>query len=115
VTGRRIYHVAERAHWDAAVAAGDYRRSTRDQTLDEVGYLHGANADQVAGVLQRYYLDATDLVLLAVDADLVADLLRDENTSGGTELFPHLYGPLPVDAVVVVTGERAAPPAPETT
>lgn len=99
---RRIYHVADKAHWAAAQEAGDYRRSTRDQSLDEVGYLHGANPEQVRGVLDRYYLDATDLVLLVVDTELVADLLRDENTSGGTELFPHLYGPLPVDAVVEV-------------
>jgi glutathione S-transferase len=103
MTARRIYHVADRTHWAEAQVAGDYRRSTRDQSLDEVGYLHAANADQVVGVLSRYYQGVSDLLLLTVDADRVAELLRDENTSGGTELFPHLYGPLPVDAVIAVT------------
>ena len=102
MTGRRIFHVADRHHWAAAQEAGAYTRSTRDQSLDEVGYLHGANPDQVAGVLERYYQGVNDLVLLVVDVEPVAHLLRDENTSGGTELFPHLYGPLPVDAVVEV-------------
>jgi uncharacterized protein (DUF952 family) len=102
VSGRRIYHVADRQHWVDAQAAGAYTRSTRDLSLDEVGYLHGANPDQVAGVLDRYYQGVDDLVLLVVDVEAVAHLLRDENTSGGTELFPHLYGALPADAVVEV-------------
>ena len=102
MSGRRIYHVADRQHWVDAQATGEYTRSTRDQSLDEVGYLHGANPDQVAGVLERYYQGVDDLVLLVVDVDAVDHLLRDENTSGGTELFPHLYGPLPAGAVVEV-------------
>jgi len=103
MTGRRIYHVADRTHWATAEADGAYRRSTRDQSFDEVGYMHCSNADQVRGVLERYYEGIDDLVLLTIDADQVADILRDENTSGGTELFPHLYEPLPVAAVIEVT------------
>lgn len=103
MTGRRIYHVADRTHWSDAVAAGTYRRSTRDQSFDEVGFMHCANADQVAGVLERYYQGVDDLVLLSIDADRVGGVLRDESTTGGTERFPHLYGPLPTDAVVEVT------------
>jgi uncharacterized protein (DUF952 family) len=103
MSGRRIYHVADRTHWADAQADGRYRRSTRDQAFDEVGYMHGANAEQLSGVLERYYQGVDDLVLLTIDADAVSAILRDENTSGGTELFPHLYEPLPVDAVIAVT------------
>ena len=28
--------------------------------------------------------------------------IREENTEGGDELYPHIYGPLNVDAVVSV-------------
>ncbi len=94
MTGRRIYHVADRRHWLEAQAAGEYRRSTRDLAFDEEGFMHGANADQVRGVLERHDAGVDDLVLLTIDADAVAADLRDENTSGGTELFPHLYAPL---------------------
>lgn len=103
MTGRRIYHVADRGHWLEAQEAGEYRRSTRDLSFDEEGFMHCSTAAQVRGVLERYYVGVEDLVLLTIDADLVADSLRDENTSGGTELFPHLYAPLPVEAVVAVT------------
>ncbi len=103
MSGRRIHHVADRSHWEDAQATGTYGRSTRDQAFDEVGYMHCANDDQVAGVLERYYQGVDDLVLLTIDADAVAATLRDENTSGGTERFPHLYAPLPVTAVVAVT------------
>lgn len=103
MTGRRIYHVADRRHWADARATGVYRRSTRDLAFEEEGYMHCANPEQVPGVLDRYYRGIEDLLLLTIDADAVAAVLRDENTSGGTELFPHLYEPLPVSAVVGVT------------
>lgn len=103
MSGRRIYHVADHGHWLRALEDGHYRRSTRDRSFDEEGFMHCSTAAQVRGVLERYYDGVEDLVLLTIDADLVADALRDENTSGGTELFPHLYAPLPVDAVVAVT------------
>ena len=103
MTSRRIYHVADRAHWLDAQATGEYRRSTRDQAFDEVGFMHCANADQVAGVLERYYRGVDDLLLLTIDAERVAHALRDESTGGGTERFPHLYEALPIEAVIEVT------------
>lgn len=105
MTGRRIYHVADRGHWADAQATGVYRRSTRDLAFEDEGYMHCANPEQVPGVLARYYQGIEDLLLLTIDADAdaVAAVLRDENTSGGTELFPHLYEPLPVSAVIEVS------------
>ena len=86
------------------VASGRlYERSTIDQALDEVGFVHCAFTHQVEGVVTRYYADRTDVVVLTIDASRLRSELRIENTSGGTELFPHVYGPLDPDAVVAVT------------
>ncbi len=41
-------------------------------------------------------------MLLHIDANKVEATIRDENLDGGDELFPHIYGPLPVEAVVSV-------------
>lgn len=81
---------------------GYYRSSTRDQSLDEVGFIHCANPDQVTGVARRFYADLSDeLIALVIDLDalsLVADVRFED--SGRGELFPHIHGPLPTNTVV---------------
>jgi glutathione S-transferase len=97
-----VFHVAERAEWEATVAGRPYPWSTRGLELDAVGFVHLAEAGQVRGVLERYYVGVDDLVLLSVDiAD--GDDLRDEAAEGADERFPHLYRALTADDVVAVT------------
>lgn len=98
-----IHHIAERSHWLDAQATGAYRRSTRGLSLDEVGFIHCATADQVRPVLERHYQGVEDLVLLTIAVDRLPDALVYERGAERSELFPHLYGPLPVDAVTHVT------------
>jgi uncharacterized protein (DUF952 family) len=98
-----IHHLALAADWAAAQEAGEYRVSTRGATVDEVGFVHAAHAHQVAGVAERYYSDVTDdLVLLVIDPDRLGVPVVEEVPPGGTEAFPHVYGPVRVDAVVEV-------------
>jgi len=51
----------------------------------------------------------TDLLLLHVDESRVGAEVRRENLEGGQWLFPHIYGPLPVSAVIDVTPMVPAP------
>ena len=88
-----IWHIAERADWEAARAAGSYERSTRGLGLAEVGFVHCSYPEQAAGVAAAFYADAGDLILLRIDPDQVPAEIRVE---GG---FPHVYGPVPVAAV----------------
>jgi uncharacterized protein (DUF952 family) len=98
-----IYHLTFAADWDAAITVGSYRISGRGMTLDSEGFLHFSYAHQLAGVAQRFWRDPEEpVVLLTVDPDLLDLPVVAENTSGGSELFPHLYGPLPIPAVVSV-------------
>jgi uncharacterized protein (DUF952 family) len=46
------------------------------------------------------YSNSADVVLLRIDRDVVGHEVRVENLDGGENLFPHVYGPLPIDAVV---------------
>jgi len=95
-----VHHLALPHDWATAVGAGTYRMSTRGRTLDEVGFVHCATAEQVAGVANRFYADVDELVLLTIDPSRTGVELRWEPpTPGVDELFPHLYGPLPVAAV----------------
>lgn len=99
-----IYHVALASDWDGAMTVGTYRISTIGRTLQTEGFIHCSYADQVATVANTFYAAVDEsLVLLTVDTDLLDAQVIAENTGGGIELFPHVYGPIPVAAVVAVT------------
>jgi uncharacterized protein (DUF952 family) len=93
-----IYHAALPADWDAAVRAGRYEVSTRGRTLADEGFIHAAYERQVEGVLNRYYADVDEVVLLVIDRGTVGAPVIDETVAG--EQFPHICGALPVMAVV---------------
>lgn len=100
---RVIFHLALVTDWDAARVAGEYAVSTRGATLADVGFVHCSTAEQWRGVRERFYADvpAADLVLLSVDPTGL-DVRYEPPAPGVEELFPHVYGPIPVSAVVGV-------------
>ena len=106
----RIYHVASRSDWERALRSGVYTTSTRGRTLEQEGFLHAARADQVAAVLERFYADVAEpLLLLEVDTDLLDVPWQEDPVDHDT--FPHVYGPLPTSAVVDVRPVGPGEPA----
>jgi uncharacterized protein (DUF952 family) len=97
-----LFHLAERGDWLAAVAAGEYRVSTRGVTLDEQGFIHCSLRHQLREVADRFYADADDLVALVIDSARVPAPIRYEAPEPGAEAYPHIYGPLPASAVIRV-------------
>lgn len=102
-----LLHLAEAPLWEAARGTGTYEMSTRGRTLQEEGFIHLSLPHQLPGVARMLYGDGDgdggrDLVVLVVDPDRLADPVRYEAMRPGGEEFPHLYGPLPVGAVVEV-------------
>lgn len=94
-----IYHVTTRAEWDRAQQLGAYEAAS----LPIEGFMH-ASADerQVAGVLQRYFAGQSGLVKLTIDPARLTHELKWELAPSVNEEFPHIYGPLNLDAVVAV-------------
>jgi uncharacterized protein (DUF952 family) len=66
------------------------------------GFIHCSNGHQVVWVANQRFRGRTDLVLLHIDPTRLGAQVRYENLEGGEELFPHVYGPIPVTAVVDV-------------
>lgn len=101
----RIFHVATRADWERARATGSYTISTLGRTLAEEGFVHASRADQWRGVLERFYGDVAEpLVLLEIDTDrLDVPVVEEPPAPGVAETFPHVYGAVPVAAVTAVT------------
>lgn len=94
-----IYHITTREKWAAAQAAGQYEADT----LATEGYMHCSTEQQVAGVLDRYFQGQTGLVKLSIDRAKVERPLVFELAGSINEVFPHIHGPLNLDAVVAVS------------
>ena len=93
-----VYKICPAALWRSAERASAFRGAAIDLAD---GYIHFSAADQVAETAAKHFAQADDLVLVAVDADALGDALKWEPSRGGA-LFPHLYGALPLTAVVWV-------------
>ena len=90
------YKLVDRAEWEAARAVGVYAGSAVDHAD---GYIHMSTAGQLAETVRRHYSGRVDLVLVTVDPDDLGEALKWEPSRGG-DLFPHLYAPMPLSAVV---------------
>ena len=93
---RRIYHLVPRATWENA-PSGPYRAAS----LESEGFIHCSYRGQVAGSANKFYSDESEMLLLAIDPDLLNSELRDEEGRPG-ELFPHVYGPINREAIAEV-------------
>lgn len=91
-----IYKILRRPEWDAFRAAGETAGAPVDLAD---GYIHFSTAVQVAETAARHFATESDLVLVAVKADQLADALKWEPSRGGA-LFPHLYRSLRLTDVV---------------
>ena len=94
----RLYHITSAREARAAAQAGRY---TPD-AFNREGFIHCSYAHQVLATVNRIFRGRTDLVLLEIDPALLGCEVVDENLEGGAELFPHIYGRLPMAAVVQV-------------
>jgi uncharacterized protein (DUF952 family) len=101
-----IYHLTSRQAWQVARPRGEYRA----ESLEREGFIHCSTATQVLPVADTYYKGQQGVLLLKIDPSLLASDLRWEPPSGGSpppgvpegELFPHVYGPINLDAIVNV-------------
>lgn len=101
-----IYHITSRKAWREAQQRGDYRV----ESLSTEGFIHCSTNTQVLPVAEKYYPRQRNLLVLKIDpARLTAELKWEPPAEGAPppgvpegELFPHVYGPIDLDAIVQV-------------
>ncbi len=94
-----IYHITTRPEWQLAKETGQYE----SRSLKEEGFIHCSEKRQVAEVLERYFLEKKNLVELVIDTDKLTSQLIYDWSPSLEDTFPHIYGPINIDAVVEVT------------
>ena len=101
-----ILHLTTPAAWQAAQAAGSYR----GDTLDTQGFIHCSTPAQITTVANRFFQGQSGLALLCIEPNKVQSRLIFEHPINpdtgeiepGSQQFPHIYGPLNLNAVVQV-------------
>jgi uncharacterized protein (DUF952 family) len=93
-----IFHITTQSHWQAAQAAGSFT----EPSLAKEGFIHCSLASQVIAVANCKYKGKRDLVLLEIDDTKVSSRVTFEDLYNLKELYPHIYGPLNLDAVIRV-------------
>lgn len=100
-----IYKLAPATLWKEAEAAGVFAGAPVDLAD---GFIHFSTAAQTRETAAKHFSGVPDLMLIAVDADRLADGLKWETSRGG-QLFPHLYRSLPLAAVRSVASVPIGP------
>lgn len=93
-----IYHVTTKADWKTAQLKGFYEHPS----LNAEGFIHCSQDHQVAGVLERYFAEQTDLIKLVIDTDKLTSKFVFDWSPSTADTFPHIYGPINADAVIDV-------------
>jgi len=95
-----IYHITSNSDWARAKKIGEYRAPS----LDTEGFIHASTLEQVVETANLYYQGVQDLVLLKIDTDQSKPEVRFDPVyrHGQEDTFPHIYGPLNLNAVVEV-------------
>ena len=93
-----IYKICAEALWRDAERKDVFHGAPVDL---RDGFIHFSSATQVRATAAEYFAGLENLLLMSVDADALGEALRWEVSRGGA-LFPHLYAPLPLDAVAWV-------------
>ena len=97
-----VFKLVDRTSWEAAASSGSFDGSAADA---RDGFIHFSTAEQVRETAARHFAGQPDLLLVAVAAESLGDALKWEPSRGGA-LFPHLYAPLPLSAVLWVADVR---------
>ncbi|UXA20001.1 DUF952 domain-containing protein [Mycobacterium sp. SMC-4] len=103
-----LVHLCTAGDWARARAQGAYQ----PESLAEVGFVHLSTPGQVHLPANRLYAGRTDLTLLHIDPARLTSPVRWEPgapTDPAGMVFPHLYGELPLAAVIHITAYRPGP------
>ena len=93
-----IYKIVTTEQWDEALSAGVFKGAPVDLAD---GYIHFSTAEQVEETAAKHFSGGEGLLLVSVSRAALGNPLVDEPSRGGA-LFPHLYGDLPLSAVLSV-------------
>lgn len=92
-----IIHIVKKEVWEQVKTENIYK----GDTLESQGFIHCSKPNQVVEVANHIFRGQKDLVLIIINDAKVLNEIRYEGVEND-ELYPHIYGPLNLDAVIDV-------------
>ena len=100
-----ILHITTRNEWDQAQTAGEYKAPS----LQTDGFIHCSTINQTAETANMFFKGRKDLILLCIDENKLkaecryeAPCCQEMHNKTAENLFPHIYGPIDLTAIVNV-------------
>lgn len=98
-----IFHILKKSDWDNALRRGEYQPGS----LATEGFVHASTREQIVTTANRFFRGQRDLALLCINprhltAEVRFEAPADPKDERARELFPHVYGPIDLDAVTQV-------------
>ena len=91
-----LFHIAPKNEWHKQQRFGLYRPELRE----EEGFIHCSLSSQVKKVANTHFAGQKNLYLIVIDRNSITSPVKMEDTAGEGEQYPHIYGPLNLDAVL---------------
>lgn len=93
---RYIYHITTKAEWQQARLIQAYMADS----LSTEGFIHCSTREQILGTANAYFKGRKNLVILCIESERVQASIQYEHPEGDPRVFPHIYGPLNIKAVL---------------
>ncbi len=91
-----IFHLVPRDEWKSSQNAGLYE----PDSLEEEGFIHCSNGNQIQEVANRYYKGKEDIMLIVIDVASLEPDVKLETPGDSDQKYPHIKGPLNIDAII---------------
>jgi uncharacterized protein (DUF952 family) len=100
-----ILHITTHKEWEIAKTKGEYAAPS----LKSEGFIHCSTVKQAADTANNFFRGQNGLVLLCIDENRLKSNCKYEDPTGVSQdntnvgnLFPHIYGPINISAVIKV-------------
>jgi uncharacterized protein (DUF952 family) len=93
-----IYHLTTVEEWEDAQDRGSYE----PPSFQREGFIHCCTEEQLDSVQERHFQGQENLVKLAIDPLLLNEKLQYDRDEQLQQEFPHIYGPLNLNAVTQI-------------
>lgn len=91
-----LFHITTKEYWKEHQNNGRYE----PESLESQGFIHCSNGDQISETANRLFPDTDQILLLVIDVSTLGENIKYEEDEETGEKFPHIYGPLNVNAVI---------------
>ncbi len=91
-----LFHLTTKENWNQYKQSGNYE----PESLEDQGFIHCSSGNQVENTANRIFSGEDQILLLVIDASMIREDVKYEEDEEVGEKFPHIYGPISVNAII---------------